>query len=150
MKNLLLSVILVSITSLMISCNNSAPKDKNSIDTASKILQPPVEEVKKPITSQTLFFSDGDGKYELTITGTEIKIVYQYLSYEKMDAEYATLSNNKIIVPKKRLAFDGQKNDDVFKIEGNQLCVYNPETDLHDCYEFKRNKSSADLKDFFQ
>ncbi len=104
----------------------------------------------KPNVIQSLFFTDGNGKYELIINGTKIKIIYQYLENEKMEPEIATLSNGKIIVGKTRLAFDGQKVDDVYKIRDNQLCVYNPETDSNDCYEFNRDLSNCNLDKFFK
>lgn len=102
----------------------------------------------KPDEIQSLVFSDGYGKYELIISGNDIKITYQYLDYES-DSETATLSDGKIVVAKSRLVFDGQKVDDVYKIRDNQLCAYNPETDTHDCYEFNRDQSTCSLDEIF-
>ncbi len=104
----------------------------------------------KPNLIQSLIFTDGNGKYELIINETKIKIIYQYLENEKMEPEIATLSNGKIIVGKNKLAFEKQKVDDVYKIKGNFLCVYNPESDTDDCYEFKRDQSSCNLNKFFK
>lgn len=100
-------------------------------------------------SSNTLFFSDGMGKYQIDIKNTKITIIYQYASYEKMKPEYAQLINNKIVVPKDRVSFDGQKTDEVYKIERGQLCVYNPESDMYDYYDFQPGKSSCDLSLYF-
>jgi hypothetical protein len=102
-------------------------------------------------TSHILFFSDGYGKYQLTIKGSDIKIDYQYAEYVAIDPEHAILQENKIIVPKNRVdGLEGLGRDAVYKIINNQLCVYNPENDLDDCYQFMREKSTSDLKNFFK
>ncbi len=99
--------------------------------------------------SNTLFFSDGSGKYQIDINKSKITIIYQYNNYEKMQPEYAQLINKKIVVPKDRVSFDGQKTDEVYKVERGQLCVYNPESDMYDCYDFQPSKSSCDLSFYF-
>jgi len=111
------------------------------------------EEVKvseKEEIIDTLFFTDGSGKYKLIINGAELKIIYQYLEDEEMKPELASLKNKKIIVPNNRTSYEGQKTDDVYKIVRTKLCVYNPEEDLDNCYEFIRKKSTADLESFFK
>ena len=100
-------------------------------------------------TSNTLFFSDGMGNYQFDINNSKITIIYQYNNYEKMQPEYAKLINKKIVVPKDRVVFEGQRADEIYKIEGNKLCVYNPESDMYDCYDFQPSKSSCDLSIYF-
>jgi len=69
----------------------------------------------------------------------------------QIDPEHAILQENKIIVPKNRVdGLEGLGRDAVYKIINNQLCVYNPENDLDDCYQFMREKSTSDLKNFFK
>lgn len=97
----------------------------------------------------TLFFSDGSVKYQIEINNSKITIIYQYMNYEKMKPEYAQLINKRIVVPKDRISYDGQKTDEIYKIEGRKLCVYNPETDLYDYYDFQPNKSSCSLNLLF-
>jgi hypothetical protein len=102
-------------------------------------------------TSHILFFSDGYGKYQLTIKGSDIKIDYQYDEYVAIDLEHAILQENKIIVPKNRVdGLEGLGRDAVYKIINNQLCVYNPENGVDDCFQFMREKSTTDLKNFFK
>ncbi len=104
------------------------------------------------VTAFLILFSCNDGANtpENTTSTTKTEIIYQFLEYQKMEPEIASLSNGKIVVGKNRLAFDGQKVDDVYKIRDNKLCVYNPETDSDDCYEFKRDLSTCNLESFFK
>ncbi len=147
------SLIMISCGSASIDSNAAngsisvAPKE---VDSISKINNENYNVNSRAEVIDTLFFSDGSGNYELIVNGSKVKIIYQYLDYEKMDPELATLKNKKIIVPMNRIAYEGQSTADVFKIADNKLCVYNPESDGHDCYEFKRNKSTASLGSFFK
>jgi uncharacterized protein YehS (DUF1456 family) len=66
-----------------------------------------------------------------------------------MKPEYAQLINNKIVVPKDRVSYDGQKTDEIYKIERGQLRVYNPESDMYDHYDFQPSKSSCELSLYY-
>ena len=156
-------LILSCLFSTLISCkNNSDEQDRKStkkrlIETADSVFKSKsISKNNKIISdepkgnninnsSKTLFFSDGIGKYQIEIENTKITIVYQYDNYEKMKPEYAQLINKKIVVPKNRVSYQGQKTDEIYKIEGGKLCVYNPESDMYDYYDFQRSKSSCDL-----
>jgi hypothetical protein len=96
----------------------------------------------------SLFFTDGYAKYKFIIKDIKLKIIYQYSDFE--DFEFATLKNKKIIVPLNRLPYEGMKADEIFKIVKNKLCVFNPENDAYDSFDFIRNKSTANLESFFK
>ncbi len=143
---------------ILLSCGDAS---KDTDKTSASFLTEPIkadstsvnnkQEVKvfeKEEIKDTLFFTDGSGIYKLIINGAELKIIYQYLEYA--ETAFATIKNKKIIVPSNRTSYEGQKTDDVYKIVKTKLCVYNPESDDDDCYEFVRNKSTTDLESFFK
>ena len=140
MKINILALLCVFIT--LISCtNNSKEQDrkateKRMIEIADSVFESKSNSKNIKIISEvsnvnninnssnTLFFSDGSGKYQIDINKSKITIIYQYNNYEKMQPEYAQLINKKIVVPKDRVVFEGQRADEIYKIEGNKLCVY--------------------------
>jgi hypothetical protein len=125
--------------------NSSEINDSAKKNSLSKETEPKDAPEIQPSRDEVLRFTNGSGKYELIISDKDVKIVYQYMNYDKMDPEKATLKNKKILVSKNMLAFEGQKIDEVYKIIGKELCVYNPENDQYDCYQFDRNVSTCDL-----
>lgn len=159
--------ILACIFIILISCtNNSKEQDrkateKRMIEIADSVFESKSNSKNIKIISEvsngnninnssnTLFFSDGSGKYQIDINKSKITIIYQYNNYEKMQPEYAQLVNKKIVVPKDRVVFEGQRADEIYKIEGNKLCVYNPESDMYDYYDFQPSKSSCGLSIYF-
>lgn len=165
MKINILTLLSVFIT--LLSCTNNKEQDKKAIEKRMIEIADSVYESKSNLknsestsdvseegssiknTSNTLIFSDGSGKYQIEINNSKITIIYQYLNYEKMKPDYAQLINKKIVVPKDRISYEGQKTNEVYKIEGKKLCVYNPESDLYDYYDFQPNKSTCALNLYF-
>ena len=125
--------------------NSSENNDSAKKDSLSKETEPKDAPETQPSRDEVLRFTDGNGKYELIISDNDVKIVYQFMNYDRMELEKATLKNKKILVSKNMLAFEGQKVDEVYKIIGKELCVYNPENDGYDCYQFDRDASTCDL-----
>lgn len=160
-------IILSCVLTTLISCtNNSKEQDRKATEKRMIEIADSVFESKsnskniKNISdvsngnninnsSNTLFFSDGMGKYQIEIKNTKITIIYQYVNYEKLKPEYAQLINKKIVVPKYRASYSGLKVDEIYKIDGTELGVYNPESGEYDFYAFQPNKSSCDLNLYF-
>lgn len=166
-KKMKINILILSCVFItLISCTNNSKEqvrkanEKRMIEIADSVFESKsisknskiISEITKDNinnTSNTLLFSDGMGNYQFDINNSKITIIYQYNNYEKMQPEYAKLINKKIVVPKDRLVFEGQRADEIYKIEGNKLCVYNPESDMYDCYDFQPSKSSCDLSIYF-
>ena len=151
----------------LLSCTNNKEQDKKAYEKRMIEIADSVYESKSNLKNSksttdvseegssiknspnTLFFSDGSGKYQIEINDSKITIIYQYMNYEKMKPDYAQLINKKIVVPKDRISYEGQKTDEIYKIEGNKLCVYNPESDLYDYYDFQPSNSTCKLNLYF-
>lgn len=126
----------------MVGCNNNSKKaseliiekKQNQVDEISQENQ----EEKTLIFEQQVGIDENQiSTYKLIFKGINVEIIYKYLDYDEMKPEHAKLINRKIVV-------DGQ-TDEVYKLNSNELCVYNPETDNFECYEFNRSKSTHEI-----
>ncbi len=165
MKKIILILSCVFIT--LISCTNNGKEqyrkatEKRMIEIADSVFESKTNLKNSKIisnkhndnninnSSNTLFFSDGMGKYQIEIENSKITIIYQYMNNEKLTPEYAQLINKKIVVPKYRASYSGLKVDEIYKIDRTELGVYNPESGEYDYYAFQLSKSSCDLNLYF-
>lgn len=140
MKNSVVKSIILLI--LMVGCNNNSKKaseliiekKQNQVDEISQENQ----EEKTLIFEQQVGIDENQiSTYKLIFKGINVEIIYKYLDYDEMKPEHAKLINRKIVV-------DGQ-TDEVYKLNSNELCVYNPETGNFECYEFNRSKSTHEI-----
>lgn len=90
-----------------------------------------------------LYFVDGDRSYQLSKLGNKIKIVFKSEGYS--DTESAEIVNGKIKGPVSREEFAGQE---LYKIKGERLNVYNPESGDYDSYSLEMTKSSCTVNAF--
>ena len=93
-------------------------------------------------------FTDGWGVYQIFVNKENSEIRFNIQDYnEVIDC---IIRDSKVIVGINHLAANDQTPTDLYKVEKNELCAYNPEEDGYNCYTFQRNQSTCDLSKYFK
>jgi hypothetical protein len=77
-------------------------------------------------------------QYRLVSEKNKVQVFYKYSDNKEMLIDNCEIRNNKLI---------SLDNNGEYQIEEDVLCVYNPETDGYDCYDFEASKSTSTITD---
>ena len=93
-------------------------------------------------------FTDGWGQYQIFVNKENYEIRFTMQDYN--DVYDCIIRENKVIIGINQLAATDQTPVDLYKVEKNELCAYNPEEDGYNCFTFQRSQSTCDLSKYFK
>jgi hypothetical protein len=93
-------------------------------------------------------FTDDWGQYQIFVNKENYEIHYNDKNFNYIND--CIIRDGKVIVGINHLAANDQSPTDLYKVEKNELCAYNPEEDGYNCFTFQRNQSTCDLSKYFK